>query len=314
MAPSAETRALVEELRSDRAGPARRRARRAAAGGARAREHAPLVGRREPLAALRAAWRRASAGAAGVVMLCGEAGSGKTRLLIELAGEARTRGATVLAGRCFEDGVVAFAPFTEALRRQSRRPAALPEWVVDRARPPPARARAGGRGAGGRADDARHRLFEAVAAAIGRRRAGGRRCCSSSRTCTGRTRATIQMLAHVIRHGRRGRRCWSPGRSARRGARRSRRWTPCSASCERDRPPRASVVLGGLSAGEVGELAAAWLGASRRRRACAAVIHRRTGGNPLFVEELAAPSGRIASRRPAEELVAAAGDRGARRR
>ena len=59
---------------------------------------------------------RASAGAGGVVALAGEAGSGKTRLLAELAAEVREAGATVLAGRCIEDGVVPFAPFTEALR------------------------------------------------------------------------------------------------------------------------------------------------------------------------------------------------------
>jgi DNA-binding SARP family transcriptional activator len=33
------------------------------------------------------------------------------------AGEARADGATVLAGRCPEDDIVAFAPFTEALRQ-----------------------------------------------------------------------------------------------------------------------------------------------------------------------------------------------------
>ncbi len=43
-------------------------------------------------------------------------GSGKTRLLTELAEEVRATGATVLAGRCVEEGVMAFAPFSEALR------------------------------------------------------------------------------------------------------------------------------------------------------------------------------------------------------
>ena len=70
MAPSAETRALLEELRSGQAD-----APPAPLPDALARtEHGPLVGRRDALAALRAAWRRASAGAAAVVVVAGEAG------------------------------------------------------------------------------------------------------------------------------------------------------------------------------------------------------------------------------------------------
>ena len=117
MAPSAETRA-------GRGATHRRRQRRARdAGSAIAgRSHAHRAGAaggpaRVPRRAA-CAWRRASAGAASVVMVTGEAGSGKTRLLIELAGEAHADGATVLAGRCPEDGGVAFAPFIEALRRR----------------------------------------------------------------------------------------------------------------------------------------------------------------------------------------------------
>ena len=168
MAPSAETRALVEELRID-AGVGGLEVRDLPLPGALTRtEQARLVGRRESLAELRAAWRRASAGSAAAVMVAGEAGSGKTRLLIELATEAHAAGATVLAGRCPEDGGVAFAPFTEALRpyvAASR--TALPEWVIaELSRLLPELSAAAG-AAEGAAQDARHRLFEAVAAAIG---------------------------------------------------------------------------------------------------------------------------------------------------
>ena len=131
MAPSAETRALVEELRTDvehrRAGDGRS----AVAGRAHAHRARAAGGPARVARELRAVWGRASAGAAAVVMLAGEAGSGKTRLLIELATEAHAGGATVFAGRCPEDGGVAFAPFTEALRpfvAASR--TALPEWVL----------------------------------------------------------------------------------------------------------------------------------------------------------------------------------------
>ena len=46
------------------------------------------------------------------------------------------------------------------------------------------------------------------------------------------------------------------------------------------------VVLGGLSEDEVGDLAAVWLGAGGSPPGLTAAVHRRTGGNPLFVEEL----------------------------
>ena len=128
MAPSAETRALADELRSERAAAARRLplpdalARAGAGRWWAAASSSPRCGRpgsgRAP-------------GAAAVVLVAGEAGSGKTRLLAELAGEVRDAGATVLAGRCAEDGVVPFAPFTEALRPYVAAAAAtLPEWVI----------------------------------------------------------------------------------------------------------------------------------------------------------------------------------------
>ena len=62
----------------------------------------PCYGRDEELGRLLAAYEAASAGAARVVTIMGEAGIGKTRLLQELAVSARRRGALVLWGRCLE--------------------------------------------------------------------------------------------------------------------------------------------------------------------------------------------------------------------
>jgi DNA-binding SARP family transcriptional activator len=304
MAPSADTRALMEELRTER---------RASEVDARslplpdALAHVAqtlLVGRHEPLAVLRAAWRRASVGPAAVATVDGEAGNGKTRLLVELAEEARTGGATVLAGRCTEDGVVPFAPFTEALRPYVVGSAhALPEWVVGelaRLLPelepdarPPAR----------EPHDARHRLFEAVAATI-RHAAREAPVVLIIEDLHWADDATVAMLAHAIRTVA-GARLLVAG-SLRDGGAESR--TALDALLDDLRRERRleRVVLAGLSEEETGALAGTWLGAPASPD-LAAAVHRRTGGNPLFVEELVRHLVESHPDRAAEALIAAAG-------
>jgi class 3 adenylate cyclase/tetratricopeptide (TPR) repeat protein len=74
-----------------------------------------FVGREPELARLDKAWAQAVAGQAGLVLVAGEPGVGKTRLLAEFASAAHTRRASVLYGRCDEDAVVAYQPFVEAI-------------------------------------------------------------------------------------------------------------------------------------------------------------------------------------------------------
>ena len=274
MAPSADTRALLEELRSGQAD-----RRPAALPDALARaEHGLLVGRRDALAALGATWRRASAGAATVVVVAGEAGSGKTRLLTELGRELHGAGATVLAGRCVEDGGVAFAPFTEALRPYAAA-AALPDWVLaELARLLPelgAQAEA----PEGRPQDARHRLFEAVAAAIGHAARGGP-VLLVIEDLHWADPATVQMLAHVVRTVG-----WAPLLVA--GSLREEDPHGLHALLGDLRRERRleRVDLAGLSEDDVSVLAGEWLEQPPTRE-LAAAVRRRTGGNPLFVEEL----------------------------
>jgi DNA-binding SARP family transcriptional activator len=303
MAPSAETRALVEELRTA-AGAGALEARALPLPGPLLRpEQAPLVGRRELLAELRLVWRRASVGAATVVMVAGEAGSGKTRLLTELAKEAHAAGATVLAGRCPEDGGVAFAPFTEALRPYvvaSR--TALPEWVVaELARLLPEVSADTGAPEGA-AHDARHRLFEAVAATIGQ---------AAQRTplllivedLHWADPATLQMLGHVIRTVG-----WAPllvaGSLRDEGVDAAPALQILLGDLRRGRRLE-TLVLAGLSEQEVGALAAAWLG-SKPSSDLAAALLGRTGGNPLFLEELVRHLVESGPQRSSAELVAAA--------
>jgi DNA-binding CsgD family transcriptional regulator len=77
----------------------------------------PFVGREAELAALAADLEVAAAGRAGVVLLAGEPGIGKTRLAEELAAAAALRGALVLWGRCWEgEGAPAFWPWVQVVR------------------------------------------------------------------------------------------------------------------------------------------------------------------------------------------------------
>ncbi|MFD5830622.1 helix-turn-helix transcriptional regulator [Lentzea sp. NPDC060358] len=75
----------------------------------------PLVARDRELGRLRAALAQAGEGAAGAVLLAGDAGVGKTRLVGELAASAGDT--LVLTGRCLDAGETGlpYLPFAEAL-------------------------------------------------------------------------------------------------------------------------------------------------------------------------------------------------------
>jgi DNA-binding CsgD family transcriptional regulator len=88
----------------------------------------PFVGREAELAALTADLEVAAAGRAGVVLLAGEPGIGKTRLAEEVATAAAAHGVLVLWGRCWEgEGAPAFWPWVQVVRAyvEGSDPAAL---------------------------------------------------------------------------------------------------------------------------------------------------------------------------------------------
>ncbi|SDQ92199.1 regulatory protein, luxR family [Thermostaphylospora chromogena] len=88
-----------------------------------------LVGRSAELDVLTGAARAAATGSAGVVLLGGDAGIGKTRLVEELAGWARGEGFTVLVGQCAGLGdAVPYLPLADALRHVD--PESLAAWPV----------------------------------------------------------------------------------------------------------------------------------------------------------------------------------------
>ena len=80
-----------------------------------------FVGRGPELAVLNEAWRRVvERGDGRVAFLAGDPGIGKSRLSTEIARQVYAEGATVLFGRCYEENVVAYQPFVEALGRYLR--------------------------------------------------------------------------------------------------------------------------------------------------------------------------------------------------
>ncbi|SIO85634.1 helix-turn-helix transcriptional regulator [Nocardiopsis sp. JB363] len=116
-----------------------------------------FVGRRAQLSTLTADGRRTRREGARTVLVCGEAGVGKTRLLEEhLRGLPEAR---VAVGGCLEVGSdgLPFAPFTALLRELLRSGGPTTDQAVDLGRLLPELG-----GAGGGTDESRARLFESV--------------------------------------------------------------------------------------------------------------------------------------------------------
>jgi DNA-binding SARP family transcriptional activator len=142
IAPSRETRALIDDLRRGEPEPI------PPPPGLTRSDETLFVGRRAELARLHASWggvqmhrdRR-------IALIAGEPGIGKTRLAKQFASTRLAEGATVLLGRCSEEPLAPFEPFTEALTQAGIARALAPGAATDDA-------------------GARHRLFEAVDSAI----------------------------------------------------------------------------------------------------------------------------------------------------
>lgn len=81
-----------------------------------AHEDEEFAGRRVELDRLENAWTRARDGVRQVALVVGEPGIGKTRLATELSRRASSQDAVVLYGRSDEDAIVPYQPFVEALR------------------------------------------------------------------------------------------------------------------------------------------------------------------------------------------------------
>jgi predicted ATPase/DNA-binding SARP family transcriptional activator len=132
------------------------------------REEYPFVGREAELAALRRRWQRSVAGEGGIVVLTGDAGMGKTRLAARFAAELHAAGAAVLAGRIDEETVVPYQPFVEALRHYASHAGAGADVDVEALAPLVPELGGAPSADTGERENRRYRLFEAVAALLGR--------------------------------------------------------------------------------------------------------------------------------------------------
>ena len=255
IAPSPETRALVEALRRAPA------VRAPPPPPALMRVHdTEFVGRTAELERLRSAW-------AGVelqrnrriVLIAGEPGIGKTRLAHRFARQALDAGAPVLLGRCWEEPLAPFEPFAEALRHVGAADALLPGDDA---------------GAG-----ARHRLFDAVDAALSEL-AAERGLLLVLDDLHWADRGTLLLTGFLLRSDR-------PAPLLVLGTYRDTelgRRSPLTgalADLQRD-GSLDRVGLRGLAEDDVAALARSLLGDD----AAAARVHARTDGNAFFVEEV----------------------------
>jgi tetratricopeptide (TPR) repeat protein len=247
-----------------------------------------LIGREHPTAVLKAEVGRVADGRGGLVFVTGEAGIGKTSLLAEAAGEASRRGLRVLSASCWEGaGAPGYWPWVQVVRDLART-ATTTEWtaasesagaslpvLLGEAAPPSAAARPD-------ADNAAFQLHDAFTALL----ADAARSRPTLIVLDDLHRAdpaSLRLLDFLTRHawfepllvmgGYRDVEVERPGHPA--GA----FLTPLAS--------RSRIVrLSGLDAAQVGELIERKTGAASAP-GLVAEVHRRTGGNPFFVEQTA---------------------------
>lgn len=249
-----------------------------------------MVGRDDELARLEDALLSARHGDGSIVVLCGDAGVGKSRLASELMRRAGNQGCTVLAGECSEaDLTVPYLPFIEAIGNRldgatiARIRAALGPEAALLAGLFPQLGSPGPSADAGDAPMAKLRLFEAIVALMHALSAesGMLVVIEDLHWADGSTRELLTYLTRRLR-----------------GTRILILATHRSLEVDRHHPlvptvqewRRAglseTVELDPLSAEQVGALVAAIFDADTVTPAFFHLLHERTDGNPFAVEEL----------------------------
>ena len=250
-------------------------------------DEAPFVGRAEELERLQSHWHTNSG--TRLVVVTGEQGIGKTRLAARFAATVHSQGGTVLCGRADAEAVWPHQPFVEALRHYAAHRANL----VEDAGLPRAACDALGllvpelAAPGGRAplndrdelDQRRRQLFEAVVGLLlHAARPGGLLLVLDDLQWI--DKATTLMLRHLLRRAALSRLLVlatcddseGPGSSP---------WTDLRHEAE-----LSSLQLAGLTQAEAADLAAAHMGADAADDESIERLYRKSGGNPLFINEL----------------------------
>jgi len=282
----------------------------------------PFVGREREIAELRAGLDDALAGHGRLFLISGEPGIGKTRLAEQLSSQASERSVRVLWGRCWEGGgAPAYWPIVQILRGCGERhdfaqsvetlgdgitsvASLVPKLVPTAAREPSARAE------GGDPEQARFRLFDAVASLI-RGLADREPMVLVIDDLHDAGTAAVQMLSFLAR--------------ALKDARVLIVGTHREAEVERSPELRSAIAqlaragnqlpLGGLNQTDAAELVRARAGFVPDQQFLE-TLHRTTEGNPLFlngVVQMLAAEGRLEGQEPltAEALKLPTNVRGA---
>ncbi|MEV4613432.1 AAA family ATPase [Kitasatospora sp. NPDC049258] len=247
-----------------------------------------FVGRSSETDLLAAALRRAEAGAPQTVLIGGEAGVGKTRLVEEFLGSAAAQGAVTTLGGCLEIGAegLPYAPLATALRRLHRLLGRELEQAAAGMEGHLARLLPGFGEVDGEPNDefGRARLFEHTARLF-ERLGAERTLVLAVEDLHWSDRSTRELLAYLIRTLHRSRvLIVTTYRSD--DLHRRHPLRPFLAELDRLRTVQ-RLELDRFGQGEVAAQLAGILGTGAPDRALVDRIHRRSEGNPFFVEELA---------------------------
>lgn len=242
-----------------------------------------LVGRQVEMARLRALWKDAAAGQGGAVVVTGEAGIGKTRFCEELLAEANDAGWTTLRGAASSvEAALPYAVVVEALDRLLLARPDLAETLPDPAHRALAMVVAAGAGTSPLEPVHRQQVISAVARLVAAA-AKERGVVVLADDVHAADEASLELLHYLARTA-----AFQPLMIVL--CTRSGEASPAAQHLVHaltDQRHAALIELGPLTVDEVGDLVEG-LGGDRPERGACEELWRRSGGNPYFLEELAA--------------------------